>query len=323
MRAAYITELGPSDGIRHGDLPEPTPGPTDVLVEVECTTVNPVDTLVRSGRFRTPVPLPLVVSRDLVGTVLTAGPGAPGFRPGDRVWTNSLGHGGRQGAAAERAVVPADRLYHLPPGADAEQAVAVLHPGATAYLALFSEARLRPGETVFVAGGAGNVGSALVTLAVEAGARVVASASAADAGYVRGLGAEAVLDYRAPDFGKWLGRIDVHLDSFGTNDLSQAVELIAPRGRIVLLAGVAARPVLPVGPFYQKDASILGFVISHATTGQLAEAAVTVNRLVAAGRLTPRHIERVPLSEMADAHLRMEKGELRGRRLIVRPDLDR
>jgi len=323
MRAAYITELGPAHGIRHGELPEPAPGPADVLVEVECTTVNPVDTFVRSGRFRTPVPLPLIVGRDVVGTVLAAGPGAPGFRPGDRVWTNSLGHGGRQGAAAERAVVPADRLYPLPTGADPERTAAVLHPGATAWLALFSSARLRPGETVFVAGAAGNVGSALVTLAVDAGARVLATASAADAGYVRELGAEAVFDYREAETGQWRGRIDVHVDSFGVNDLSRAVESLAPRGRIVLLAGAGARPVLPVGPFYQKDASILGFVISHATTGQLAEAAVTVNRLTAAGKLKPRRVEVIGLGDMADAHLRMEKGELRGRRLVVRPGLER
>ncbi|CAL9372643.1 Acrylyl-CoA reductase AcuI [Streptomyces sp. enrichment culture] len=328
MRAAYITELGPAQDIRYGDLPEPRPGPTDVLVEVMCTTVNPVDTFVRSGVFRTAVPLPLIVSRDLVGTVVEAGPGAPGFGPGDLVWCNSLGHEGRQGAAAERAVVPADRLYHLPPGMDPEQAVAVLHPAATAHLALFTQARLRPGETVFVAGAAGNVGSALVVLAVEAGARVVATASAADAEYVHALGAAEVFDYRDPRLdGKLRAAcpqgIDVHVDAFGTNDLSLAVEHAASRGRIVLLAGVSARPVLPVGPFYMKDASILGFVISHATTDQLAEAAVTVNRLTAAGALRPRHTERLPLSGMADAHLRMEKGALRGKRLIIRPDLDR
>jgi NADPH:quinone reductase-like Zn-dependent oxidoreductase len=328
MRAAFINELGPPDGIRYGELPQPQAGPTDVLVEVTATTVNPVDTFVRSGVFRTPVPLPLIVSRDAVGTVLEAGPGAPGFAPGQTVWCNSLGHGGRQGAAAERVVVPADRLYHLPEGVDPELAVAVVHPGATAYLALFTHAGVQPGETVFVAGAAGNVGSALVTMAAEAGARVVASASGHDADYVRGLGAAEVFDYRDADLGTALraacpGGVDVYLDAFGTNDLTLAVENLAPRGRIVLLAGVAARPVLPVGPFYMKDASILGFVISHASTGELADAAVAVNRLLAAGRLRPRLIERVPLSTMADAHRRMEKSGLRGMRLIVRPDLDR
>lgn len=143
MHAAFITQHGPATDIRYGELPEPVPGPTDVLVDVAAVSVNPVDTFVRSGLFRTPVPFPFVIGRDLVGTVAEAGPGAPGFTPGDRVWSNSLGHGGRQGPTAERAVVPADRLYHLPPGVDGTGAVAVVHPAATAHLALFAHGGLR------------------------------------------------------------------------------------------------------------------------------------------------------------------------------------
>lgn len=327
MHAAYIEQLGSPDEIRYGELPTPRPGPTDVLVAVTATTVNPVDTFVRSGVFRTPVSFPLVIGRDLVGTVVETGPGAAGFSIGDRVWSNSLGHGGRQGAAAERAVVPADRLYRLPDEVDPETALGVLHPAGTAYLALFSHAGIRPGDTVFIAGAAGNVGSALVVMAVDAGARVVATASAKDAAYVRSLGADHVFPYEDPGLAALLraaapAGIDIWIDTFGTNDLTAAVDLIAPRARIVLLAGVAARPALPVGPFYMKDASIRGFVISHARVDELAAAAVSVNRLLAAGRLRPRTIERIPLSAAADAHRRMEKGELRGKRLIIRPDLD-
>src|SRR5205823_12714998 len=126
MRAAYIDELGPPENIRYGELATPRPGPTDVLVDVAFTTVNPVDTFVRSGAFATPVDFPFVVGRDLVGTVAEAGGGAPGFAVGDLVWCNSLGHGGRQGATAECAVVPADRLYHLPDGVRPNDAVTVL-----------------------------------------------------------------------------------------------------------------------------------------------------------------------------------------------------
>ncbi len=151
MRAAYITRLGPPEAIRVGELPVPVPGPTDVLVQVEVVVVDPVDTLVRSGAYPTPPPFPLVIGRDLVGTVAEAGAGAVGFAAGDRVWCNSLGHGGRQGSFAEYAVVPAERLYHLP-AVDPVAAVAVLHPGATAYLALFRHGGLRPTETLYVAG---------------------------------------------------------------------------------------------------------------------------------------------------------------------------
>lgn len=116
MRAAYVTELGAADVIRVGELPVPAGGPTDVLVRVEVVAVNPVDTMVRSGAYPTPTPFPFVIGRDLVGTVAEASPGAAGFAPGDRVWCNSLGHGGRQGSFAEYAVVPAERLYPLPAG---------------------------------------------------------------------------------------------------------------------------------------------------------------------------------------------------------------
>jgi len=128
MRAAWITELGPAEAIAVGELPVPAPGPADVLVRVELAAVDPVDLLVRSGAYPTPTPFPFVVGRDLVGTVAVSGPGAAGFAPGDRVWCNSLGHGGRQGACAEYAVVAAERLYHLPAGADPVAAVALVHP---------------------------------------------------------------------------------------------------------------------------------------------------------------------------------------------------
>jgi NADPH:quinone reductase-like Zn-dependent oxidoreductase len=118
MWAAYIERRGAPSEINFGRLPIPEPGPTDVLVRVEATAVNPVDTYVRSGTYDTPLPFPFVIGRDLAGTVVRSGAGAAGFEPGQRVWANSLGHGGRQGVAAEYAVVAADRLYPLPPGAD-------------------------------------------------------------------------------------------------------------------------------------------------------------------------------------------------------------
>ncbi|GAA4859325.1 NADPH:quinone reductase [Kitasatospora terrestris] len=326
MRAAFIEQLGPPQNIRFGEVPSPVPGPTDVLVDVTAVSANPVDTFVRSGVFRTPVEFPFVVGRDLVGTVAAAGPGAPGFAVGDRVWCNSLGHGGRQGAAAEQAVVAADRLYHLPEGVDADEAVATVHPAATAYLGLFTHGALRAGETVLVAGAAGNVGSALVVLAAAAGARVVATARAEDAGYCRALGAAEVLDYRDPELPARLaaacpGGVDLHLDTSGSNDLAAAVELLAPRGRIVLLAGARSAPVLPAGRLYMKDGSVRGFVISHATTAELAEAAAAINRALPTGKLRPRALTRLPLSATADVHRALENGELNGRRVVLRPDL--
>src|SRR5579862_5767857 len=196
MRAAYIEQFGPPENIRIGQLPAPQPGPTDVLVDVLCTTVNPVDALIRAGIYRVPASFPFIVGRDLVGRVAATSWSTPEFRAGDLVWCNSLGHGGRQGATAEQVIVPADRLYHLPEGVAPADAVTVLHPAATAYLALFTHGRLSAGDTVLVAGAGGNVGSAAVTMAVAAGARVIATAAEPDVDYCRALGAAEAFDYK-------------------------------------------------------------------------------------------------------------------------------
>jgi NADPH:quinone reductase-like Zn-dependent oxidoreductase len=321
MNAAYITELGSADAIRYGELPVPSPGPTDVLVRVQATTVNPVDTLVRSGAYATSTPFPFVIGWDLVGAVAGAGAGAAGFSPGQPVWCNSLGHGGRQGAFAEYAAVPADRLYPVPDGVDPHDLVAAAHPAASAWLALFRYGRLRLGETVFVGGGAGNVGSAAVALAARAGAHVIASARPDDAGLLRSLGAAEVFDYHAADLTDRLraaapGGYDVHLDTSGHASLAVAVELLAPGGRLVAMVGLRTEPVLPIGRLYTRDASIVGFAISNATVADLADAAAGVIELLRATPWRPRIADRLLLSQAAEAHRRLEAGDVRGRLLL-------
>lgn len=323
MQAAYIDSVGSADDIRWGELPVPPPGPTDVLVRVEAVAVDPVDTFVRSGAYATPLPLPFVVGRDLVGEVVAAGPGAVGFTAGQRVWCNSLGHAGRQGACAQYATVAAERLYAAPHDITAEHLVAAAHPAASAWLALFRHGRLRAGESVYVGGGAGNVGGAAVALAAGAGARVVATARAEDATAVRELGAAEVLDYRAPDLGERLRRAapdgyDVHLDTSGHGVLAESVELLALGGRLVAMAGLGGgASELPLGRLYTRDASIVGFAISNATTDDLARAAQGVVRLLRDTPWRPRIADRLPLSMASEAHRRLEAGEVRGRLILV------
>lgn len=323
MQAAYIDSVGSADDIHWGEIPVPSVGPTDVLVRVGAVAVDPVDTFVRSGTYATPLPLPFVVGRDLVGEVVGAGPGAVGFTDGQRVWCNSLGHAGRQGACAQYATVAAERLYAAPDDIDGEHLVAAAHPAASAWLALFRHGRLRAGESVYIGGGAGNVGGAAVALAVRAGARVVATARAEDATAVRELGAAEVLDYRAADLGERLRRAapdgyDVHLDTSGHGVLAESVELLAGGGRLVAMAGLGAGPSeLHLGRLYTRDASIVGFAISNATTDDLARAAQGVVRLLRDTPWRPRIADRLPLSRTAEAHRRLEAGEVRGRLILV------
>ena len=324
MHAAFIDRLGPADSIRYGVLPVPVPEAEQVLVRVEAVSVNPVDTFVRSGAYDTPLPFPFVIGRDLAGQVAALGESVRDFAVGDRVWTDSLGHAGRQGAAAEYAVVETERLYPLLDGVDPVEMAATAHAAATAYLALHVHGDLRAGETALVAGAAGNVGRAAIQVAVDAGARVIATASAADLDSCLALGAVEAFDYRDPELARRLRHaapagVHVHLDTSGHHDLDLAIGLLASRGRLILMPGLGRRPELPVGALYTRDAQIRGFAISTAFVEELAEGAALINRLVSDGRLAPPAIEELPLSAAADAHARMESGDVHGVKLVLRP----
>ncbi len=324
MHAAWIDRRGPAENIRYGELAVPSIGPADVLVQVEAVAVNPVDTFVRSGAYRTPLPFPFVIGRDLVGTVAVCGPGAAGFSVGDRVWSSSLGHAGRQGAAAEYAAVSVERLYRLPTGVDPVAMVAVAHPASTAFLAVTTHGRLQAGETVLVAGAAGHVGRAATILAAHGGARIITTASAADVDACRSLGAQVALDYRDPELAQHLhdatpGGVDVHLDTSGHHDLDLALSLLAPRGRIVIMAGLTRRPALPAGALYTRDAQVLGFAISNARIDELAAAAERIDQLATQGVLSCGNVEELPLAAAAEAHRRLETGQVAGTRLVIRP----
>lgn len=332
MRAAYFTSLGGPDTIVFGRLPVPEPAQGSILVRVAASAVDNVDLFVHSGAYATELSFPQVVGRDLVGTVERLGPGAPeqyaGFEPGDPVWSNSMGFAGRPGAAAEFAAVPMARLYRLPAGVDPVAAAAVLHSGATAFLALHRHGGLRPGEAVFIGGAGGGVGSAALRQAVSAGARVITSSSAADLDYCRGLGASATLDYRSPDFAGELraavgqitgGRgVDVHLETSGHQQLDLALDAAALRGRIIVMSGMTATATIPLGRLYPHDVSIRGFAISNATEADLAAAAMTVNTLLADGSLAARRITAMPLRDAARAHAEMKAGTQPGK-LVLQP----
>lgn len=323
MHAAFIRRTGGVEEIEYGELPVPRPGSTDVLVRMLASAVNHVDLHVRSGAYPTHTPFPFIIGRDLVAEVVETGAGVSTFAPGERVWCNSLGHHGRQGAFAEYAVVGCERLYPLPAGANVEQAAALLHAAATAWLGLVREAALQAGETILVEGAGGAVGSAVTQLASRMGARVIATASPADEAWVRSCGAEQVLDYHRPDRHAQVRAaapegIDVWWDNSGHNDFSQCLPLMALGGRVVVMSGLrGSSPVLPVGALYTRDIRLHGFAISNASTADLAAAARAINHLLAAGQLRARIGARFRLADAARAHAALAEGQVTGRIVVV------
>src|SRR6266550_6989269 len=200
MKAAFIESAGPADAIRYGDLPKPSPKAGEVLVKVGASALNPIDVYIRAGTVAMPLPKPFIPGCDLAGTVEAVGAGARRFKAGDRVWGSNQGLLGRQGTLAEYAAVNEDWLYPTPPGVSDTQAAAAALVGITAHLGLFRDCKLQPGETVFVNGGTGGVGSMVVQMTKAIGGKVITTVGSAEkAELCRRWGADCVLNYKTDD----------------------------------------------------------------------------------------------------------------------------
>jgi NADPH2:quinone reductase len=330
MKAAFITRTGGPDVIRYGDLPDPVPGPRQVLVRVRAAAINPIDTYIRAGSVTMPLPVPFVVGCDLAGEVVAVGDEVDRLEPGMRVWGSNQGLLGRQGTCAELAAVDEQWLYPTPDGVTDREAAAAALVSITAHLGLVSHAGLEPRETIYVSGGSGGVGSAVVQIAKALGGRVIATAGTPEKRQrVEGFGGDVVLDYRRPDLvaavlGAAPGGVDVHWETRREPDFDAAVAMLAEGGRMVVMAGREARPPLPVGPFYVKGCRLLGFVMFKAPAREQAAAAVDINRWLAAGRLRAPVDRVVTLAHVAEAHALQEaatvggSGELAGK-IVVEP----
>ena len=330
MKAAYITQTGGPDVIHVGSLPDPVPGPRDVLVRIGASAVNPIDTYVRAGTVAMPLPFPFVVGCDLAGEVVAVGPEVETLRPGMRVWGSNQGLLGRQGTCAELAAVDERWLYRTPDAVSDRDAAAAALVAITAHLGLVGNCMLAPGETIFVNGGSGGVGSAVVQIAKALGARVIASAgSAAKCERVRDLGADVVVDYHRSDLIDAVRSaapdgVHVYWETLRDPAFDQAVAMLGEGGRMVIMAGRDARPAFPVGPFYVKGCRLFGFVMFKATAARQAAAAADINRWMAAGRFKPLIDRVLPLDRVAEAHAVQESatihrsGSLSGK-IVIEP----
>jgi NADPH:quinone reductase len=330
MKAAYIEKPGPPENIIVGERPRPEPTGKQVLVRVAAAALNPVDTYIRAGTVKMDIPLPFIVGCDLAGVVEQVGPIAKRFKTGDGVWGSNQGLLGRQGTFAEYAVIEEDWLYSTPDGVSDEAAAACALVGITAHLGLVRDAKLKSGETLFVNGGTGGVGSMVVQMSKAIGARVITTAGSDEkVNACRELGADFAINYKTEDVNSRVKElapegVDVWWETLREPNFDQAVSLLAARGRMILMAGRDARPPFPVGPFYVKGCSLHGFTMFNATPDEQRAAAEDINRWLAAGKIKPRIDRIMRLDEAAAAHRLQEEntigkaGTLAGK-IVIKP----
>ena len=330
MKAAFITRTGPPEIIQFDSLPAPVPGPTQCLVRVRAADVNPIDVYWRAGMVPAPMTFPFILGRDLAGVVVECGEHVRHLQVGDRVWCSNLGFAGRQGSFAELCAVHEEWLHPIPANVTDEDIAANSLTGITAHLGLVGRAQLQPGETLFVNGGSGGVGSCVVQMGKILGATVITTAGSDEkVKLCQELGADLVLNYKTQDVDAAMRDfapkgVNVWWETLREPNFERTVSLLALRGRMVVMAGRDAKPQFPVGPFYVKDCALHGFAMFNANAEAQRPAADAINDWMAKGKLKA-HIDRVlPLSEAAQAHRLQEEstvgktGALAGK-IILKP----
>lgn len=314
MKAAYIEQTGPAKNIIFGNLPKPKPAPGQVLVRVEAVAVNPVDTYIRSGEYPMDITMPYIVGSDFAGEVAAVSPEVTKFHIGDRVWGSNQGVFGRQGTFAEFVAVDEHWLYPTPEEVSDRDAAAVAMVAITAHLGLFREANLKMGDSVFIGGGTGGVGSCAVQMAKTIGARVLATAGNKDKVQLcRQLGASTALNYKTDDINAALdkfGEIDVWFDTKRNQDFERVIPHMARNGRIILMSGSYSRSKLPIASFFSRDCKLLGYMIFNAPPDEQRKSAAEINRWLAKERIRPLVDRVMKLSDAAEAHHIQEQSTL-------------
>ena len=291
MKAIVVHEYGSPDVLKLEDIPIPVPGAGEVLVRVRAAGVGPWDALVRTGDSGIPQKLPLTPGSDICGSVHVRGPGVTAFSDGEDVFgaTNPSFTGGY----AQYAVASAGMIARKPQSMDDVTAAGIPVVAVTAKQMLFDYAGVEPGQTILVHGGGGNVGSFVVQLAKHAGVKVIATASAHDLEYVRSLGADEVIDYKATPFEQAVKNVDAVLDTIGGETLERSFAVVKKGGVIVSSADEPS----------QDEAKRRGvratFFIVDVTTARLNEIAA----LFDLGVLHARIGDVLPLAEARTAHL--------------------
>ena len=305
MKAMVLTGHGGPEMLRYGDVEDPKPAADEIVVDVHAASVNAADYKVRLGGSGYNVRFPHILGRDFSGVVAAKGEGVTDFAVGDAVF--GVLDAGIEGAYAEKLAIKAAIVARKPARLSHQQAAAMALTGITAIWAIEDTARLQAGETILIQGGAGGVAGFAIQLAKHLGATVVTTTSAANVDYVRGLGADRVVDYNAEDFTKTVSGCDVVFDTVGGDVQTRSYSVLRPGGRLVWVAPAPAGSRPP-----RSDVTVL----RPAVTRDRAH----LERIVAlleAGAVSPPPITRYDLADAAEAHRVSEGRHLRGKLVLA------
>jgi NADPH2:quinone reductase len=320
MRAIQIKTTGGPEVMELVELPTPKPATRQVLVKIEASGVNFIDTYLREGRY--PAQLPFIPGQEAAGTVAALGPDVTGFAVGDRVAWN-----GTHGTYAEFACAPAADLLKIPEGMSFQQAAAALLQGLTAHYLAHDTHAIRAGETVLIHAGAGGVGLLLTQMAKRLGARALTTVSTEQkAELSRSAGADKVILYTTESFVEEVKRqtdgdgLPVVYDSVGKTTFEDSLQCLRPRG-LLALYGASSGAVPPMDPIrlmagslYLTRPTLKDYV---RTRSELERRAANVFGSVASGELKIRIGATYPLADAAQAHRDLAGRKTTGKVLLT------
>jgi NADPH2:quinone reductase len=320
MKAIRVLQFGGPEVMQLKNIPDPDPGPNQVLIHVRAAGVNPVDTYRRAGRYPN-VSLPFTPGSDAAGEVAATGALVRHVRPGARVYTS----GSVTGTYASLTICEAADVHPLPDKISFAEGAALNVPYATAWRALFQRARAVPGETVLVHGASGGVGTAAVQLARAAGLRVIGTAgSDAGAQLVRDLGACHVLDHRRPDYLSELPKltenrgVDIILEMLANVNLGKDLPLLAIAGRVIVI-GSRGKVEIDARDAMMREADIRAVYLFNASAPEKAAIHAALGAGLENGTVKPVIGRELPLADAPRAHqLVMEPGA-RGKIILLPP----
>jgi NADPH:quinone reductase-like Zn-dependent oxidoreductase len=289
--------------LQYGDLPDPTPAPGEVVVDVAAASINAADWKFRSGQYarHSGANFPLIPGRDFSGLVSALGNGVNDFKVGDAVF--GVLDMGREGTYAEKIVIKAAIIAKKPQALSHVDAAAVALTGLTAVNSIADTLQLQRGETILIQGGAGGVAGFAIQFAKHLGARVIATTSAANRDYVLGLGADKVIDYNAQDFASVVSGCDAVFDTVGGDVGQKSFAVLKAGGRAAFIASGVEAPK----PTRSDVVSL------RPPVGRSRAAMERVARLVETEAVRPPAIKLYSLSQAVEAHRLSESRHFRGK----------